>query len=81
MQYPKIETAVPTENYTLVIEFDNQQIKEYDVTPLLENEMFYPLKEPSFFKNVRVESGGYAVVWNADIDISEYELWMRGEFI
>ena len=81
MQYPKIQTAVPTDNHTLIIEFDNQETKKYDVTPLLENEMFHLLKDPSFFKNVRVESGGYAVVWNADIDISEYELWMHGEFI
>ena len=81
MQYPKIQTAVPTDNHTLIIEFDNQKTKKYDVTPLLENEMFYLLKEPSFFNNVRVESGGYAVVWNADIDISEYELWIHGEFV
>ena len=81
MQYPKIQTAVPLNNHTLIVQFDNQQTKKYDITPLLENEMFYPLKEPSFFKNVRVESGGYAVVWNADIDISEYELWMRGELV
>ena len=81
MQYPKIQTAVPTDNHTLIIEFDNQKTKKYDVTPLLENEMFYLLKELSFFNNVRVESGGYAVVWNADVDISEYELWIHGEFV
>jgi len=41
--------------------------------------MFFPLKTPAFFKNVSVEPGGYAVSWNSDIDISEYELWQHGE--
>lgn len=28
--------------------------------------------------NVQVEEGGYAIYWNEDIDISEYELWKNG---
>ena len=27
---------------------------------------------------IQVEPGGYALVWNEDIDISEYELWKNG---
>jgi hypothetical protein len=42
--------------------------------------MFAPLKNPSFFKNVKVETGGYAVYWNDNIDISEYELWKNGKY-
>ena len=45
--------------------------KIYDVSRLWDNEMFAPLKNPSFFKNVKVETGGYAVYWNDNIDISE----------
>jgi hypothetical protein len=40
--------------------------------------MFAPLRNASFFKNFRIESGGYGLVWNEDIDISEYELWKNG---
>jgi hypothetical protein len=40
--------------------------------------MFYPLKNPAFFRNFIIDSGGYALVWNEDIDISEYELWQNG---
>lgn len=40
--------------------------------------MFSPLKNQAFFKNVKVEPGGYAVYWNDMIDISEYELWKNG---
>jgi hypothetical protein len=81
MQYPKVKSALAIDNHTLVVEFDNNQKKKYDVTPLLSNDMFSPLKNPAFFKAVSVEQGGYAVVWNKDIDISEYELWSHGQAV
>ncbi len=40
--------------------------------------MFSVLKNPAFFKNVRVDTGGYALVWDEDTDISEYEIWTQG---
>ena len=79
MSYPKIQSAIAIDDHTLLIEFDNQQKKKYDITPLLEREMFYPLNNPALFKAVQVEEGGYAVVWNSNIDISEYELWRHGQ--
>jgi hypothetical protein len=41
--------------------------------------MLTPLKNPALFKAVEVEQGGYAVIWNTEIDISEYELWSHGQ--
>jgi hypothetical protein len=79
--YPKINSAKAIDNHTLLIEFDNSAKKIYDITPLLEKEMFLPLKNSAFFRNVQIEKGGYAVFWNEDIDISEYELWIHGKLI
>jgi len=79
MQYPRIKSALAIDNHTLMIEFDNNEKKKYDVAPLLSRDMFSPLKTPTLFKTVKVEQGGYAVVWNEDIDISEYELWNHGQ--
>lgn len=36
-------------------------------------------KNEAFFKSVKVDSGGYGVSWNDDIDLSEYELWVNGK--
>jgi hypothetical protein len=79
MKYPKVLSAQAIDDHTLVILFDNQQRRKYDVAPLLSREMFAPLKDCALFRAVRVEQGGYAVAWNSDIDISEYELWSHGE--
>jgi len=78
MRYPKIHHAKAVNHHVLSIEFNNGEKKMYDITPLLKNEMFLPLQNPDFFKNVQVETGGYAVFWNEEIDISEYELWLHG---
>ena len=75
---PKIVSAKAVDDRLLVIEFSDNTIKKYDISRLLNKEMFAPLKSPSFFKNFRIEAGGYGLVWNEDVDISEYELWNNG---
>jgi hypothetical protein len=81
MNYPKVRSVKAIDEHTLLVEFNNLQKKIYDVSPLLQKEMFLPLKNTAFFKAVKVEQGGYAVVWNNNIDISEYELWSHGQEI
>jgi hypothetical protein len=62
----------------LLIDFSQNEFKKYDISKLLDNSMFAPLKNPIFFKSFKIDSGGYGLVWNEDIDISEYELWKNG---
>jgi Protein of unknown function (DUF2442) len=81
LNLPKIIAVHPIDNYELIIEFSNHEYRQYDVKPLLEKEMFEPLKNREFFNAVKIEQGGYAVSWNTDIDISEYELWSKGKVI
>ncbi|MGZ8190607.1 MAG: type II restriction endonuclease [Methylococcaceae bacterium] len=78
MNCPKIKSVKVISEHTLLVEFNNQQKRQYDVKPLFFKEMFSPLKNADLFKSVKVDVGGYAVVWNEDIDISEYELWRNG---
>jgi len=81
MSYPKVKSVQAVDDHTLLIEFDNQQMKRYDVQPLFSSEMFRPLMNPALFRSVKVDQGGYAVIWNSDIDISEHELWSRGQAV
>jgi hypothetical protein len=81
MSPPKIKSVHVVNDHTLLVEFDNQQKRRYDVAPLFVREMFAPLKNPLLFRAVRVDQGGYAVVWNSDIDISEHELWRHGQAV
>ncbi len=79
MLIPKVQSVSPTEGHVLVVSFTDGSKKTYDVSRLTEKDMFAPLKNEAFFRNVAVEPGGYAVSWNSEIDISEYELWKHGK--
>lgn len=79
MNIPRIQQVIPHEGHILVVTFTNGEIKQYDINRLLKRENFAPLRDPVFFKNIHIEPGGYAVSWNSELDISEYELWQHGE--
>ena len=81
MPIPRVLPVIPIGDYTLLVEFNNREKRKYDITQLLEKDMFAPLKNPAFSKAVQVEKGGYAVYWNSEIDISEYELWRHGQLL
>ena len=78
MNPPKIVSVTAVGDHKLIVAFDNSEVKEYDVSPLLEKDAFAPLKSASLFRSARVDQGGYAVVWNDTIDLSENELWVNG---
>lgn len=79
MPCPNIKSVETIDDHTLLVEFDNDRKRQYDVTRLLKSEMFAPLRNSALFKSAHVEQGGYAVVWNRDIDLSEFEIWSNGQ--
>jgi Protein of unknown function (DUF2442) len=81
MDNPKLISVVATDQHQLIVTFANQVVKQYDATPLLSKPAFEPLRNLNLFKTARVEQGGYAVVWNEDIDLSEHHLWQLGRVL
>jgi hypothetical protein len=78
MIYPKIKSAKVLDNYTLIVYFSNQETRIYNIKKLLDRPMFFPLKNPAFFKNFQIDPTGSGIIWNDEIDISEYEIWING---
>ena len=76
---PRIKSIKPYPSYKLLIEFTNGTQKQYDMNSLINtNKMYEPLNDLTLFNSVVVDSGGYGVSWNDDIDMSEHELWTNG---
>lgn len=75
MTSPKIIEVKPLEGKRLLVIFENNVEKVYDCTPLLAMERFALLRTDAFFRSVQVDSGGYGISWNDEIDLSEDELW------
>lgn len=49
---PKVVQAVPTEEHTVYVYFEDGKIVCYDVKPLLEKEVFAVLREVEYFKRI-----------------------------
>jgi hypothetical protein len=76
--YPRVASVKPQPNGKLLVWFDNGIAKVYDCTPLFEKEPFRRLADESFFRLVRADPHGYAVIWDDETDLAESELWLNG---
>jgi len=77
--FPKIEAVSPLPGKKLLVRFAGGGEKAYDCRSLLTKEPFSALQNESFFRQVRVDAGGYGISWNDQIDLSESELWLKGK--
>jgi len=76
---PRIKEVIPMNDLLLLVKFDDDTSKQYDVKPLLAKyPVFQALKNPELFKKVAVDCGGFGIAWNEEIDLSEYEIWNNG---
>lgn len=76
--YPLIKYIQTLPEHRLFLIFDNGEIKVYALAERLQSPAFAPLLDEALFNTARIANGGYGVIWNDDIDLSEYELWEKG---
>ncbi|MEW6709567.1 MAG: DUF2442 domain-containing protein [Candidatus Riflebacteria bacterium] len=76
----RVKSVEPMPEFILFVTFENDIVKQYNVKPLIKK--FEPfqifLTTPTLFNCVRVDQGGYGIVWNDELDISCNELWNNG---
>ena len=46
--FPKVVQVVPMRNYSVYVYFEDGKIVCYDILPMIEKEVFQPLKDISF---------------------------------
>jgi DNA-binding XRE family transcriptional regulator len=83
MKFHKVKAITPLDDYILLAEFENSVKKLYDVKPLFDKwEVFKALKRvKGLFDTVKIDMGGYGIVWNDDIDLACDEIWDNGTVI
>ena len=76
METIKVKEVYPAEDLHLIVVFENDVVKDYDVKQLFSRFNDYKaLQNPDIFNLVHVDCGGCCVAWNDELDISECELW------
>ena len=79
MEFHTIKFIKPLENMILEAIFSNGKIKKYDMKNLIKkHEIFKELENKELFNKVKVDIGGYGIVWNEEIDLSSEEIWKNG---
>ena len=70
MMAPGVKAAIPLEPYVVRVVFADGEVRDVDVSPLLDGPVFGPLREPAMFERVEVDELGETIRWptGADLD-------------
>ncbi|MDO6994107.1 DUF2442 domain-containing protein [Brachyspira innocens] len=80
MIFHKIKNVKAMDNLILKIIFENEEVRYYDVKKLIsEHKEFEILNDISLFNLVKVDTGGYGISWNDELDISCNALYYAHE--
>ena len=63
---PKAVDVKPQQDFCLLVTFNNNEKRMFDVKPYLEYEMFKPLRDIAFFNSVRPAHG--TIQWANEAD-------------
>jgi len=73
---PTVKQVEATDDFKLKVCFDNDEVKLFDTSPFLDKGVFQELKDPTYFKRVKVSFG--AVEWPHEQDFSKDTLYLLG---
>jgi len=72
---PRIKNVTPNSDFTLNLEFTNNEVKIFDVKPYLDIGIFKELKDYNKFKNVKVFMG--SIQWSGGQDLCPDTLYLE----
>lgn len=81
--FHKVKSVNALPEYCLSVQFAEGITKKYDVKPLFNIWPVFQMfkKYPELFYRVKVDQGGYGVIWNDELDLSCDELFENGKKI
>ena len=77
--YPAVKEVQPSDNFTLILTFDNGDKRKFDMKPYLEKGIFRELNHVAKFNSVHVSFD--TVEWENEADIDPEVLYNYSETI
>ena len=79
--FVKITSVATLPDYILLVGFSTGEFKQFDIKPLIAK---YPpfkalIEINGLYEQVKIDMGGYGVVWNDDLDLSADGLYEQGK--
>jgi hypothetical protein len=73
----KVTGVKPLDNYRLELTFNNGETRLFDVGPYLEKGIFTELRDPSYFRSVRLAFG--SIAWPNEQDFGPESLYVESQ--
>lgn len=75
MLQPKIVSVSTQKPYFLLLEYENDERRLFDVSPYISGSWFGELRDENYFRTVHVLPGGIGIEWEHGQDIAPHELY------
>ncbi len=75
MLQPRLTAVEPLEHFCLRLVYETGETKRFDVGPYISGPWYGQLKEPAYFRSVRLLPGGVGIEWSGGQDIAPHELY------
>jgi hypothetical protein len=79
VMYPVVISVVPQDDFTLLLIYDNNEKKVFDMKPLLNQQPFSALTDKSLFSKVKTSFD--TIEWENEIDIDPEYLYEKSEAV
>ena len=66
---PEMVAAIVRPEHTVRIVFVDGEVRDVDITPLLDTPAFSPLRDLALFEQVKVDEQTGTIVWPGDVDL------------
>jgi len=76
-----VKRAQYLDGYRVRLEFEDGSVRDADLEPHLDGEIFEPLKDVDYFKTLRVEPDLDTIVWDNGADMSPDFLYEIGKAV
>jgi len=73
----EICSVYPLKDFHLIMEFKNGEYRIIDMRPFLKGPIFEPLKDFSYFKQVKVDNDAGTIVWPNEADMDPDVLYAQ----
>jgi len=66
---PRMVNAIVRPEHTVRVVFADGEVRDVDITPMLDTPAFAPLNDPALFDKVAVDELTGTIVWPGDVDL------------
>lgn len=74
---PRVRAVRALADYELEIDFDNGEVRRFDVKPYLDRGVFVRLRDADAFRNVGAVAG--SIEWGNGLDLSYDTVYLEGQ--